>query len=139
MSQLITTPDIQISDTLTFSLIGTTVTGISSLETCKVLGITSGEALRNPSDAAATHAALYPSMLSGVIPNDYRKYDYLLLQRGDGSLVEIGLPWINPLTLLRISANILTIVIKNFPASDALTIRELLLANGYAQVQLTIT
>jgi len=138
MPESITISQIQLNDIISFTTYG--VGGILQITNGTVIGIETGTNLRNPTAAAAEHTNLFgaiPQSTSNPIPNDYRKYNYLLIQKTDNTLVEVGFPWINQSTLTRLAYGTLTVVIEDFTTSNLPILTAFLLAQGWTNNTIT--
>ena len=133
--------DVNIGDTVTFSMYTVNSSGVNGITNGKVLGIVSGAALRFPDQAAATHPIMYPLIpqVPTGVPNNYRLYDYLLLSLVSEEIIEVGIPWINPITSVKVSGRVLSITINNFKDANTEAIQSLLIANGYEQIKITLS
>jgi hypothetical protein len=109
--------DLIIDDIVSFNTYGTGTT--NNVAGGKLIGISGGSNLRNPQLAATNHANIYSSLPPlGNTPNNYTKYNYLVIKLTDGTIVEIGIPWIIEITLTRVARGTATIVITDFNSTD---------------------
>ena len=133
MAEIVNVNDLIIKDVISFNTYGVNV--VTNVLNGTLLGIVDGSDLRNPAAAAASHAAIYPSLpvIDGVtIPNDFTKYNYLYIKLVDGTKIEVGEPWINNISLTRLSRKTCTVVIPDFdPTVDLHRLVSLLLQNGF--------
>lgn len=139
MAQTCTISQLVIGDIISFNTYGTgTVNNVSN---GTLLAFESGAALRNPTVAAVNHANIYSSLPIVVPPtsNDYTKYNYLLIQLSDNSIIEIGEPWIDPISLTRLVRQTATIILTDFDASNLASLSELLQVNGYTSTSITLS
>lgn len=105
-----------------------------------VVGFSAGSTLRDPTNAATRHANIWPAIPEeDLIANDFTSYDYVLIRKTDNQLIEIGIPWIIPVTLTRSLRATATIIINDFDPNKKDAIRELLALNGFAPDSFVIT
>lgn len=83
---------------------------------------------------AVMHANVYPSIPTGKIVDDFRKYNYLRLELPNGSTVFVGLPWIIESTVQVISNQDLVITIPKYGDHEKREyIRRMLLNNSITE------
>ena len=139
MSKAIMLLELALNDIISFNTYGTGA--INNVVNGVYLGSYIGLALRNPGVAATNHANVYPAIPVNPIlpvPNNYTKYNYLLIRLADNSLVEIGIPWIIPVSLTRQDRKQAIIVLKDFDPDQLSSLNELLDVNGYLNRTITI-
>ena len=131
------TNEIIINDQVSFATYG--VGTVNNVSNGIVLGICSGAMVQNKTAAMANHAIMYPNLpTSTPVPNDYKKYNYWQIQLIDSTLVEIGIPWVNPLTLTRTSRKTCTTVLPDFDETRLQALRDLYVANGFLNAVVSI-
>lgn len=81
-------------------------------------------------DVESTHAAVYPTLPANSTPDDYSKYSYLLLETTTGEREVIGIPWIRPETVERVSSQTIVVHIEAGNGASLETVRQALVANG---------
>ena len=140
MAETITLNKLKLTDIITFNTFG--IGTVSNVVNGKLLGLESGNALRNPMAAAANHANIYssiPNTLTSPVANDYTKYNYLLIQLVDNTIIEIGEPWINQISLTRLVRQTATIILIDFDSAELQSLTDLLVTNGYLSPSITLS
>lgn len=88
-------------------------------------------------DIEAMHAQVYPYLPKGTI-DSASEYNYVQFQLRDGSLITLGLPWIN-LDKVEVSNNQMIVAkIRNISVNRVNDILNALHANGFDDVELLI-
>lgn len=84
----------------------------------KVTGLVQSDSV-NQTTAQMNHANIYPAIPNphNEIMNDFRSYDYVVIKKSNGAIVEAGIPWILPSSLQRVDSTLTTIVIQDMPSS----------------------
>lgn len=109
--------DLALGDVISFTTYGSNT--IPDVDNGTLVGFVLGTFLRNASAAATNHANIYASIpLENNVPNNYTKYNYLEIRLSDNTTVEIGMPWINELTLTRASRGVIRITVTDFNTED---------------------
>ena len=93
-------------------------------------GISDYQVARHFIDPAKLHVQIYNALPSSV-PDDHRKYNYLLLTRSNGERTALGLPWIDENSIEAIQRQRIEVLIEDVGVEDVERVRKLLLANGY--------
>ena len=129
MSEPAAINDLIIGDTVSLLLYGNGA--ITSITDGVLLGKSDGAALRDPVNAAANHANIYPAIPTPhEVADNPTSYEYLLIRRTDESLVEIGVPWIQPPSVQRNLRYTATIVLDDFDPAMKSAVTEILQQNG---------
>ena len=139
MSESVAIAALKPGDTVSFNLYG--VGSSSNILNATLMAIELGSGLRNPAQAAANHANLYSSLPisnSNPVPNNYTGYNYLLLKNPNGEFVEIGLPWIIPNTVTRLTRQTCTIVLHDFDSGQVSALASYLTVGGYINPTITL-
>lgn len=89
-------------------------------------------------DPAAVHANVFASLPVGT-PNSFRGYNYVKLQLANGEVTCLGLPWIDFSTLVVHENATMTITVNNISNSDVEPIRQLLVRNGYNNINIVMS
>ncbi len=89
-------------------------------------------------DTVALHAQIYPTLPAGSCPNDPNGYDYVKIKTTTGQTTILGLPWINPQTVVLVDSKTIVATISNVSASDVARINNALVANGFNNVSIVI-
>ena len=88
-------------------------------------------------DLASLHRQVFPEIMQFGVRDDPRSYQYLLIRLANGTVRPIGLPWINPETLVDTNITKTTVVIQD---ADTVTVERLARILGSLGVrQFTIT
>lgn len=102
-----------------------------------VIGTYTADGLRDPSLASANHTAIQPFLPNAI--GTYQQYQYVLIRNLSGTLIEIGLPWINPSTLVIGKNKTLTLTISPIREADVSVVLALLASNGFSVTSNSIT
>jgi len=140
MSEMVEISKLNIGDTVTFNCYG--LNDVPNVVNGILQGISSGNNLKYPSLAAVNHANIYSSLPSQnvmPVPNDYTKYNYLVIRMPDNSILEFGIPWIQPNSVSRLLMQTATVVIKNFDSSLVNSLSNLLMSNGYSDITISLS
>lgn len=81
-------------------------------------------------DIASTHRRLYPTIRGNGVKDDYRSYNYIIINVND-ELVPLGLPWIKEESLVLSGSKDETFVFSNLSADNKNYLIMLLKANGF--------
>lgn len=130
--ELVNRSDLNIGDVVSFSIYGNGI--VADISEGTIVSFSSGDILRNAAGAAANHANLYPvlpNLDSDPTPNDYTKYQYLVIRTTDGSVVEIGDPWIVSNTISRMVRATARVTIGDFDSSRLPILMEALSVYGF--------
>ena len=139
MAQVVAISDLKIQDIITFITYGTNT--VPNVVNGKVLAFESGQYLRNPNQAAINHANIFASLpvSAPIVPNDYTKYDYILIELVDSAIVEIGIPWINPSSVTRLVRSTATIIISDYDSTQSTDIINYLNFKGFTNISIQVT
>lgn len=144
MAVIATLDELKIGDTVTWSHYS--VVQPVNVNEALIVGFSNGYGLRDTAQAAVNHANVYSSIPVGnvVIPNDYRLYDYIVLQKLDYIdetdpqnpipvyiTFEIGRPWIIPSSITRHNRETLVLQIEDFDTNKLDAIIRILKNNGF--------
>jgi hypothetical protein len=89
-------------------------------------------------DTQALHALVYPTLPNGSAPNDPNGYDYVKIKTSAGRTTILGLPWIDPSSVVLVDSTTIVATISNVSAGDLATIKNALAANGFNSVTFTV-
>lgn len=131
MPETATLASLNLGDIITFNTYGTSIPNVVN---GTILSFESGTSLRNPPAAAVNAANIYGSLpqINGVsVPTNYTAYNYLLIQLPDGTELEIGYPWINPISLTRLTRATISIQVLDTDPSQVAVLQNLLTVNGF--------
>lgn len=131
--------DLKLGDVISANLYGAGVN--QNLSNVTITGFISGIALVNPQAAAVNHANIYsslPNVPGNVTPDNYTRYNYIVVKSIDGSKREVGIPWINPSTLSRLVRQTATVTITDFDISQLQILQDMLTVNGYLNATITV-
>lgn len=139
MAEPVAIKDVVIGDTVSFTLYGAGV--IPAVTNGVVVGFTTGEALRDPVTATVHHANVLPTIpaAENEIMGDYTSYQYLTIRLAGGDIIEMGVPWIIPVSLTRSYRSTATLTLQDFNPSRRADLLELLKINGYSKVTMLVT
>lgn len=85
------------------------------------------------------HIAVYPTLPpSPPVPNDSTKYPYVKVKLENGRVMAVGLPWIDPATVVIHSETQARFTVSGVTAEDIPYIRDAILAAGYNQLSIEI-
>lgn len=113
---------------LTLTLYPVAILG-ATINRAKLVGFIDADAARQWIDPAALHANVYGTLPVGV-PNDHRKYYYAKFILENGTVMVLGLPWIESFTVHTESTIVVTITGID-PVVDIGRVRAMCLANGF--------
>lgn len=136
MSVSIQIKEIQIGDVITSLLKGVGL--LSSISSAEVLAIRSGNNLNNPTAAAINHTNIYGYLNPGLVQDDFTSYNYIEIKNQDGSVVEIGLPWIQEGTLTRAERATMRAIFTDWDDTKRDEFVDLMRIRGYWPVQIDI-
>lgn len=139
MPEITTIKALKLNDIISCSLYG--VGTINTIVNGLIVSMTTGLGLNNPIAAAAEHANLYASIpvdLENPIPNDYTLYNYLVVKLPDATVIEVGIPWLNPITLTRLQRKTATVVLRDFDPDQLQTLQDTLNINGFVNRTITM-
>jgi len=137
MATTISISELNLGDTVSFTLYGNT--GEPNVTDGVIIGQVTGQALVNKTAAATTHFNIYPTVPnSNNTPNDPTAYNYLVILRTDGKTVEIGIPWISPLSVTRLLRGVAVVTIEDFDVSRTDELITLLRNNGFTRSTVTV-
>ena len=139
MAQVVAVKDLNISDILTFLTYGNnTVPNVTNGE---LLAIESGHFLRDPNKAAVNHSNIYSTLppSNPRVADDYTSYSYLLIKLKDNSIVEVGIPWIQPVSLTRLVRKTATIIINDYDETLNASCVNALAALGFVNIDISVS
>lgn len=107
----------------------------------KVIGVLSAGYIKEVSTAATTHSNVYSAAMDPTgIYTEYDTYDYLIVDVGYGTLLEIGLPWIISESIESFtSQSTATVVIRNYDPANGNLLLKVLSSIGMDDVTVSIT
>ena len=133
MSKSISVSDININDVINCTMYGHT--GLANISGGVVVGIIHGTNLLLPLVAVTHHANIYPTIPVGSnVVNDYTAYNYLVVKLPSGYVIEVGIPWINPISVERVERSIATVTIKDFDNTREDELKALLISRGWTDI-----
>lgn len=110
----------------------------TSYKNCQVLAIGTYKSSTGPISPAQTHAVVYPYLPQGT-PNDYKAYQYLIVQLDGGSISAVGIPWIIEGSLKVIGTIDINVTIYDKGITDVDTLKRILTQNGFTNFAITTT
>lgn len=81
-------------------------------------------------DIATLHRQLYPSLMSLGVKDDYKSYNYILINTG-GIPFAVGIPWIKSDSLVVSGSKDVTLVFPNITEDKKIFLKQVLAANGF--------
>ncbi len=143
MSVIATLSQLKVKDVVSWSHYSTI--NPPNIVEAEIVGFIASNGLRAPETAAANHGNIYSSLpvVNGIVtPNDYTKYDYILLRKQIGvdvgppatpiyAYYEIGIPWIVPASITRTNRESLILQIDDFDTNRLDAIVRILKNNGF--------
>lgn len=139
MAEAITVAQLKIGDILTCNLYGNGA--INNISEGTLIGFSSGDALRDPGNAASNHANIFPTLPNNPdnpVLDDYSSYEYLVIRKTDDAIIEVGVPWLQPASLSRLDRKTATVTIGDFDDSRLTTLRNILEVNGFTKLTITV-
>lgn len=91
------------------------------METAQALGL----------DVQAKHQALYPLIKDQGIADDPASYGYVRVQKENGVVVILGVPWIKESSIVAKQRNRITVDIPDVGTNDIAIVKAALESNGY--------
>lgn len=127
--------DLQIGKSYNFTLYASGVLG-TGYSNAKVLGIMDYGSAKTVQDITPLHIQAYPDLPAGTL-RDASKLIYVKLSTVQGETRVVAMDWISsePVEVTTQSA---TVVIAQISSSDISIIRNLLVVNGYPNIEITI-
>lgn len=137
MPSLVTIPDLVIKDTISFSCYGIGI--INNVVNGTLIGISDGANLRDPTTAAINHSNIYAALpiVPAPTPNDFTKYNYLVIKLTNNSIIEIGIPWVNISTLVRLTRQSVSVLVNDFDGNTQ-RLKDILNDAGYLNLVINI-
>jgi hypothetical protein len=120
-----------------FSVYPTAVLG-TGFENVTVLAILDQETANAFTETRSKHIQVYPYLPAGT-PNDPAAYNYLRVRRASGEIEIIGQAWIIPESVVLVNLQTITVRIANMAMDDVPKLREILAANGYKAVDISVS
>jgi hypothetical protein len=104
----------------------------------KVVSILDRESANQFVDTQALHLQIYPYLPAGT-PNDPDAYDYVKLKMPNGNIVVLGMAWINLSTITTVDSRTITVKLLEVNSTDVPRIRDVLVANGFNRMEITVS
>lgn len=82
-------------------------------------------------DVLALHTNLYPLIKDKGYPDDPSSYGYIRVQKENGSIVILGIPWIKEASIVVKQRNRITVDIPDVGTNDIAIVKAALESNGY--------
>lgn len=124
-----------INKIVSFSVYPVAVLG-ATFEKVKVKAILDAESTFQWIDPVSLHANVYPTLPPGT-PNKYDGYLYAKIELQNGTITCIGLPWIDEGSIVVHTNTTIQVVISDVEATDFVKIRDLLLLNGFNNINMS--
>jgi hypothetical protein len=120
---------------ISFSLYAPAILG-DGYTNVKVIGAVTADIAKTFADIITQHAQVYPSIPPGTVDN-YRAYDYLLIENANGNTVPIGFPWIQG-TPTESESSITTFTFVNLSAMQVRDLELIVRSNGYSDYSVKV-
>lgn len=127
--------DLQIGKSYNFTLYASGVLG-TGYNNAKVLGIMDYGSAKVVQDITSLHIQAYPDLPTGTL-RDASKLIYVKLSTVQGEVRVIAMDWISSVPV-EVTTQSATVVIAQISSSDISIIRNLLVVNGYPNIEITI-
>lgn len=122
-----------IGDVVSFSTHAPGILG-TSWERVVILSILDADDATRFIDPRSMHQAVYPSLPAGT-PNDPTRYQFLKVKTTNGSITAIGLPWVDPNTVIIHEETVVDFRVHGITAADVSRLREALIVAGATGVE----
>lgn len=137
MASSIKINEVKLGDIISLNIYGV---GLNNIVSAEVVAFTTGKYLSNKPAAALNHANIYPTIADNAnIPDNYQAYDYIQLKRVDGDVIEIGKPWIIPLSVTRQERVTALVAIPDFDNNDIVRLKSVLANAGWSESIITLS
>lgn len=103
----------------------------------KVVGAVSADIAKTYADIITQHAHVYPSLPPGTVDN-FRSYEYLLIENANGNIVPIGFPWIQG-EPVESDSSLVTFTFTNLSAAQIRDLELIVRSNGYNDYTVKVT
>lgn len=123
-----------IGDVVSFSTRAPGVLG-SGYSRATVLSFLDSDDVTRYFDPRSMHQAVYPSLPVDT-PNDFRRYSYVKLRLENDTITAVGLPWINPSTVIIHEETVVDFRVSGVTAADITRLRNALVAAGASQIEI---
>lgn len=88
-------------------------------------------------DTQAMHVNVYPYLPSGT-PNNPASYNWIKVRLASGQISVLGVPWINPESIVQVESRTAKVTIEDISADDLQGIRNALVTNGYTNIKVEL-
>lgn len=116
-----------------FTLRASSILGLSYTD-AKVLGVMDYDSVKHVQDLTSLHIQAYPELPVGT-ERDASKLIWVKIQTSQGDIRAIAMDWI-AVAPIKVTAQSLRVTISGITNDDVSIIRNLLVANGYQQIQI---
>jgi hypothetical protein len=130
-------PQFQLRQVYNFDLYAPDVLG-AGFKGAQVMGLIDRETANKYIDTQAMHIQIFPQLPVGW-PNNANAYDYVKIKTSAGNIVVLGLAWIKTESVELVGSQTITVAIANVAADDIPRVRNALIANGFANLAISIT
>lgn len=127
----------EIGSVYSFEVYGSVVLG-NNYTNVKVLAEMDSTTARAFIDLPAMHENIYPHLPLGT-SDDLHSYKYLKIEGSNTGSTIIAIPWIKLETVQLVQTATITAQIFNVNSTDAINIRDILNANGYLNIKITVS
>lgn len=116
-----------------FTLRASSILGLSYTD-AKVLGVMDYDSVKHVQDLTSLHIQAYPELPVGT-ERDASKLIWVKIQTSQGDIRAIAMDWI-AVAPIKVTAQSLRVTISGITNDDVSIIRNLLVTNGYQQIQI---
>lgn len=120
---------------VSFSLYAPSVLG-EGYTNVKVVGAVSADIAKTYADIITQHTQVYPSLPPGTVDN-FRAYEYLLIENANGNIVPIGFPWVQG-TPTESTSSLVTFSFMNLNAGQIRDLELIVRSNGYSDYSVNV-
>ena len=125
----------QIGFNYTFNTRAPAILGVL-LKNVKVLGIVDYDIANTFINVEAMAVAVQPLLPAGT-PSNPKTYQFIIFQSENGSKTVLAMQWVDTATIVTVSGITITAIINNADSADLVKIRDVLVAMGYTNLNLT--
>lgn len=109
----------------------------NNFKNVKVLAIMDRDSANTIGDTQAMHVNVYPYLPSGT-PNNPASYNWIKVRLASGQISVLGVPWINPESIVQVESRTAKVTIEDISADDLQGIRNALVTNGYTNIKVEL-
>lgn len=125
-----------IGDIVSFSVFPSSIIG-TAFQRVKIKAFLDAETASMYVDTQAQHVAVYPT-LPATTPDDPKKYPWVKVELENGTSTVVGLPWIDPATVVLNENTQIQVTLSGVSAADVPKIRNALVMAGFNQMAIDL-